>query len=110
MILQKAKDFATELGIQPYSPVVGWLGRWKKRIGIKFRKAHGEKSSASFEAAEEWMSRRMPVIIENFDPDQIYNADETGLFYRATPDGTLCFEKETLTSDIPNITLQSCLP
>ena len=30
-------------------------------------------------------------ILENFEPQNIYNADETGIYYRALPDGTLTF-------------------
>ena len=96
-ILKRARSFAKELGIQPYTPSFGWLGRWKKRLGICYKKAHGEKGSANTEAAEQWIRNRMPEILLEYEEENIFNADETGLFYRATPDGTLCFKNESLT-------------
>ena len=39
----------------------------------------------------------MPEILLEYEEENIFNADETGLFYRATPDGTLCFKNESLT-------------
>ena len=88
MIMQKTETFAKQFGSN-FKPNTGWLARWKKQNGIKFKMAHGEKSSADFDAAEKWLTERMPEILENYKEDDIYNADETGLFYRATPDGTL---------------------
>ena len=95
-ILKTAQSFAKEFGIHPYVPTFGWLGRWKKRLGICYKKAHGEKGSANTEAAEQWIQNRMPEILLQYDEENIFNADETGLFYRAILDGTLCFKNETL--------------
>jgi hypothetical protein len=40
--------------------------------------------------AEEWKSKKVPELLQKFCADDIYRADETGLFYRAMPDGSLC--------------------
>ena len=93
--MEKSKDFAKHLDSE-FSPSIGWLGRWKKRMGIKFKRGHGEKNLADFEAAEQWLSTRLPELLQELQDIDIFNADETGLFYRATPDGTLCFAKEEL--------------
>ena len=95
MLMQKAQEFGDKLCTK-FTPSAGWLSRWKNRAGIKFKRAHGEKSSANLEAAEEWLSSKMPELLESFNEDTIYNADETGLFYRAAPDSSLCFSTETL--------------
>ncbi|KII60565.1 hypothetical protein RF11_16340 [Thelohanellus kitauei] len=55
-----------------------WLSRWKPRHNITFKKAHHEKGSADNE--------------NNFCPDDIYDAHETGLCYRSTPVGFLCYK------------------
>ena len=110
-LIKKAKDFAKDLGLQNYTPSTGWLSRWKKRLGIRYRKGHGEKNSANTEAAQRWMENRMPEIMQEFSEDQIYNADETGLFFRAMPDGTLCFDKEQLSGSkkaLDRITVLVC--
>lgn len=42
--------------------------------------------------AEEWKNTKIATFLDNFCADDIYNADETGLYYRATPDGSLCYK------------------
>ena len=42
------------------------------------------------------MNEATPQILEKFDADDIFNADETKLFYRATPDGSLTYKYESL--------------
>ena len=91
----KAKEFAEKLN-QTFSPSEGWLHRWKKRCDVTYRKAHGEKANADPEAAERWREDRLIDILASYDDSSIYNADETGLYYRATSDGSLCFKKEEL--------------
>ncbi len=36
----------------------------------------------------------IPVILNEYDAKDVFNVDETGLFYRATPDRTLILSKE----------------
>lgn len=50
---------------------------------------HDEKSSADNTSAEEWKYIKVPIYLGTFSPDDIYNADETGLYYRATPNGDI---------------------
>ena len=38
-------------------------------------------------AAEKWLEEKWPEIREEYDPEDIWNGDETGLFYRALPKG-----------------------
>ena len=48
------------------------------------------------EAAEEWTSTILSQPLQEYNPEDISNADETGLYYRATPDGSLCYAYEQL--------------
>jgi hypothetical protein len=59
------------------------LSPWKGRFGIKFKKAYGKKSSADAVSTEQWKSTKLPNLLQKFCADDIYNADETGLFYNA---------------------------
>ena len=74
----------------------GWLSRWKARHQITFKRAHGEKGSADTEGADEWISTVLPQLLREYKPDDIYNADETGLYHQATPDGSLCYAYQKL--------------
>ena len=60
------------------------------------RRSEGQKHSADKVGAEEWKSTKIPILLQNFCADDINNADETGLCYRATPDGSLCYKHDTL--------------
>ncbi|KII71842.1 hypothetical protein RF11_01387 [Thelohanellus kitauei] len=47
--------------------------------------------SADNESVEKWKTTKIHTFLENFYAHDIYNADETGLYYRATPDGSFWY-------------------
>ena len=61
----------------------GWLSRWKKSIVC--RREHGDIRSAD-QGAQRWIEETLPQILSVFDPEDVYNADETGLYFRGLPD------------------------
>ena len=65
------------------------IDRFKVRNNIHFEKIHGEKNSADEKSASDWPKNVFPKIAAEYDEESIYNADETGLFFRALPTGTL---------------------
>lgn len=68
----------------------GWLDRWKHRHGIRQLTITGESLSSDVVASEKYKIVFSNLIAsEGLSPDQIYNADETGLFYRMLPSKTL---------------------
>jgi hypothetical protein len=79
------------LGHNDFKATDGWLSRWKCRFGIKFEKAHGENDSA-----EQCKSTKLLNLLQKFYTDEIYNVNETGLFYHATLDGSLSYRHATL--------------
>ena len=70
---------------------LGWLEGFKSRNGIRKRKQHGEAASANMDGAEDRMVE-LRVIVEPYPLKDVYNMDETGLFWKATPDTTLATE------------------
>ena len=50
--------------------------------------------------AEKWMSIVFPQLLREYKPNDIYNADETRLYYRATPDGSLCYAYQQLSGSM----------
>ena len=79
-----------------------FCGNWRLAVSLeskapdKAKRAHGEKNSADFEGAELWVSTVLPQLLLEYTPENMYNADETGLYYRATPDSSLCYKYEQL--------------
>jgi hypothetical protein len=111
MLKKKSEELAKKLGRDDFKATDGWLSRWKCRHDIKFKKAHGEKYSADVVGAEEWISKNVPELLQKFCAGDIYSADETGLFYRATPDASLCYKHVQLLSSkkaMDRITVLCC--
>ena len=94
ILKEKAEDLAKKLGNPSFVATEGWFQ--DGRHNIKLGRAHGEKGSADTPSAEEWISSVLPELLEKYRPNNVYNADETGLYYQATPDGSLCYCHETL--------------
>lgn len=91
ILSEKAKEFHLELNIaEPCEFSSGWIRNFKTRYGIRHIRLHGEKTSADTEAAEEYVETFSKFAKdENLKPSQIYNADETGVFWRCMPRITL---------------------
>ncbi|KAI6648126.1 Tigger transposable element-derived protein 6-like [Oopsacas minuta] len=63
----------------------------KKHHDITSRQISGESQSADHAGAGNWISTQLKLIREEFEDKDIFNADETGLFWKMTPDRTLSF-------------------
>lgn len=88
----KSEELDKKLGSIDFKATDGWLSRWKVRRNIKFRRSHGVKGSSDSESAELMKKTKISTFSENFSANAIFNADETGLYYRAIPDGFLCYK------------------
>ena len=64
------------------------------RHSIIFKKITGEEGSVTDEMVHEWRSSRLPSLLAEFNPDDIFNADETGLFWKCLPEKTLSLKGE----------------
>uniref|UniRef100_A0A914X6M0 HTH CENPB-type domain-containing protein n=1 Tax=Plectus sambesii TaxID=2011161 RepID=A0A914X6M0_9BILA len=94
MILEEAKKFAEKLDIPDFEPSNGWLWRWKTKENITYHKIQGEKGAANQAGAAEWVKNVLPSLLAHYDPKDVCNADETGLLYKALPNGTLAARGE----------------
>jgi len=45
---EKARDFATHMKKDDFTPSSGWLSRWKERNSINFKRVHGEQKDANY--------------------------------------------------------------
>ena len=72
----------------------GWLEKFRTRHGIKHRAICGESATVDPVTVDDWKTR-LPLIIDKYAPEDVYNADETGLFFKALPDRSLVMAKET---------------
>jgi hypothetical protein len=91
MILQqKGLELAQRLNIREdqIKFTNGWIWRFKQRNGLQRVKFSGEANSAPIETLPEERVH-LRAILARYDKEDIYNADETGLFFRMEPNQTL---------------------
>ncbi|KIL66716.1 hypothetical protein M378DRAFT_74681 [Amanita muscaria Koide BX008] len=99
VLRQKWKQFAVMVGIPDDEQLKlseGWLRSFKERHGLKERKRHGEAGSASQLTVEEERQRVQKIISDGgYRPRDVFNMDETGLFYALPPDRGLANKKHS---------------
>ncbi|XP_005302607.2 jerky protein homolog [Chrysemys picta bellii] len=97
MLIEKAKDFYKQMQLtEPCAFSDGWLSCFKLRHGIRKLDVPSEQKSADREAAEKYCEFFRNLIAEHdLSPEQIYNADETCLFWRCLPNSTLAGASES---------------
>lgn len=94
-ILQaKAEQLGKLLGHQEFICSSGWIDRFKSRHNIVSGKVSGEAAAVNGQIVEGWMKKEWPKVCEKYPVNDIYNADETGLFYKMCPSSTLKFKNE----------------
>lgn len=95
LLRAKALEFATALEIPGFKASNGWFERWKSRYDIKFGKISGESESADLGAGADWLKDKWPKIKQNYKPEDIFNADETALFFKMTPGKTFRLKSDS---------------
>lgn len=65
----------------------GWLQRFQDRRDIRLNVSHGEAGSISVNADAEMVKVR--EIISQYPPKDVFNCDETGLYWRLVPNKSL---------------------
>ncbi|XP_066471472.1 tigger transposable element-derived protein 1-like isoform X2 [Tiliqua scincoides] len=67
----------------------GWFKRFKIRCSLHNVKVSGESVNADAKAAEEFLETLDKLIVQdNYFPEQIFNMDETSLFWKRMPERT----------------------
>ncbi|GFR91480.1 tigger transposable element-derived protein [Elysia marginata] len=94
-LLEKGKEIAESLGLNNFAMSQGWLDRWKSRHGKSMKAICGESSSVDKQVTDDWIATTLRPVLEQNRPCDIFNADETGLFYKCLPSRTLAFKGET---------------
>ena len=92
MIQEEALKILLKLNVTGFTASNGWLQKWKTRHNVKQFSAAGEYGEVNPETLKSW-AERLPEIVKGYKLKDIWNADETGLFWRALPDKSLSVKK-----------------
>ena len=88
----EALDDAEEIEkLSHFEASLGWVDKFRKRFSIKSMLLHGESGAIDI-AAEVKAREELKIITCNYAREDIYNADETGLYFRMMPSRTLAFK------------------
>jgi hypothetical protein len=63
---------------------------------MQFKKTHNEKNSTDAVSAQRWESTNLLNLLQRICADDVFIANETGLVYHATPDGSLSYRHVAL--------------
>ena len=108
----KAKHFAEKVGESDFVASNGWLHRFRKRHGIVYRKINGEAKSVDMSKVEEFRNTVPAQLLKDYRPEDIYNADETGLIWANTSNKTLTFKTDDCTGKKVSkvrVTIKACV-
>ncbi|XP_047144622.1 tigger transposable element-derived protein 4-like [Hydra vulgaris] len=90
----KARELAEKVNINEFKASNGWFDRWKNRY-VSFKTVCGEGNSCTAEMTKPWKETALPTILSRYKLDEIYNADEFGLFFCMQPNKSLNLQSET---------------
>ncbi|XP_018318868.1 tigger transposable element-derived protein 4-like [Agrilus planipennis] len=96
ILREKAEQFSKLLKHDSFRASNGWLGNFKKRHELIFnnKKIFGESTaSVNNEIFDEWKTQ-LQSLLNDYEPNDVFNADETGLFFKCLPDKTHVFKNK----------------
>ena len=84
-LIEKAKELANKLGKPNFKGSRGWLEKWKRKYNVHQMRVSGESGDVSGLTVSSW-KERLPEIVKGYEPDDIWNMDESGVFWQALPE------------------------
>ncbi|KAE9543694.1 hypothetical protein AGLY_002090 [Aphis glycines] len=94
LIQEKAAEFVKDLGLT-FQASSGWLEKFKSRNGIVEKIISGENAAVSEVDCEHYRTNVLPSLLKEYDSNDIFNADEFGLFFKCTPDRIMTFKGDS---------------
>ncbi len=88
ILVSKAKEIANKLGKEDFGASGGFLECFKRRHSISSKLISGESGSVDTGIVNDWMSK-LKFNLQGYEARDIFNCDETGLFFKGVPNRTL---------------------
>jgi hypothetical protein len=97
IVQEKAIALAKLMHIPNFKASDGWLQSFKERHGISFKTVQGEAGAVNSRSLLEWQHKVLQPLLKQFSADDVFNLDETGLFWQLLPNKTMAFRGERCT-------------
>ncbi|XP_064409672.1 tigger transposable element-derived protein 4-like [Latimeria chalumnae] len=94
MLAIKADELAKKLGHADFSASQSWAERFKHCRGIVYRTVCGESESINSDILDDYVTTKLPSLLIGYQPRDVFNIDETELFYKLLPNRTLALKGE----------------
>ena len=88
MLQEETLLIAEKLGIEGFAASNGWLESFKKTQNISTKSVAGEEGDLSSVTLESWKERSRELV-RGWKPENIWNIDETGCFWKGLPEVSL---------------------
>jgi hypothetical protein len=76
-----AQTFANLLNEPNFVASDGWIAGFKARHGLTFKSVCGESSAVDQSVVDDWAKKSWQEILDKQEKKDIFNCDETGLFF-----------------------------
>ena len=76
-------EIEAKLNLGDFGALNGWLDRWKKKHNLRHMNICGESGSVSSVTVDSW-KERIPEIVQGHSVDDVWNLDESGVFWAST--------------------------
>jgi hypothetical protein len=86
------------LGNDKFKASNGWLDNFKKRHSIVFKTVQGEEGAVNVGELNNWQTSVLRDELMKYEPKDVFNLDETGLFWKLLPNKTMAFKGERCTA------------
>ena len=84
LLKAEALSVVQNLNISDFAASNGWLDRFSSRHQLRFSALHGESAGVDPSVYKQWIEQ-LPCLCEGYDLKDIWNCDETGIFFRSVP-------------------------
>jgi hypothetical protein len=92
---EKALHAPACLGINSFQISNGWINHFKKRHILVYATMLGDSVIVNPETVMDWKSEELPKIIDEYQPKDIINVFENGLFYNLLPRKMLTYKVDS---------------